>query len=538
VDGPHSSRRIVVGIAWALCAGSLSLSLYTSRTGALISPDAAHTAVVARNLVRGEGFVIDFVPFHAGTFESVRHVPEMHGLLQPVVLAPFFALFGVEDATVRIPGLVYAALTGLVAFYLARRLFGDAAGLAACVLTLTSATLFRIGESGLDDAGFAFFCLWGTSMLERGLSRQRPRDFALSGLLMGLALLAKPMGFFLPGLLVVTLLQWRSLRARGIARLCLFFLLPFAACAAVYFARNLVAHGGLGFRFGALEWIYKIQGFEGFFALHPVPPTLGEIVASIGWSEVFAIQWEQVERFARAAFLPPRGPLARSIVSPWTLAPLGLATGLLHLRQQRVFGALVLASVLGSVAFVSLLYHFEARYFAMLGPLFAVSVAGVVAWGQAVRPRRGALSRLARLAAWALVAVLVLQSGLLLARMQQRALIRLAASGPCPGAVEWIRSKTPADDAVLVLHPATNAWLLERPAIMIPTGGLEEILEVARRYDARWMLGHRSMIRPYTGRYVAELGDVRGDGYSIETVFQGARCRVHRLDLAASARRR
>jgi len=523
------SNRIVVGIAYGLCAITLALSLYATRTPSRLLPDAAHAAVVARNLVRGDGYWIDFVPFHAGHFESVRHVPEMHGLLQPVVLAPFFALFGVEDASVRIPGLVYVALTGLVAFYFARRLFGELAGLAACVVSLSSATLFWIGAQGLDDAGFAFFALFGVSLLERAVAGQRPRDFALAGALLGLALLAKPLGLFLPGLLLVSLLRLRDRGARDVLRGCALFALPFAAALTVYLLRNYLAHGGLGFRFGALEWVFKTAGFEGFFALHPVPPTLGEVVAPLGFAGVVALQWEQVQRFLEQALGPSHHPLRLAMVSPWWLTPLGIASALLHLRARPVFACLVLLCVLGSVAFVSLLYHFEARYFAMLGPLFAVSVAGLPALGRGLASRWRRASAALQLGAWLLIAALAVQNASQLLRPGGVTQVRIPKPPLCPQAVEWIRASTAADDAVLVLHPASYAWRLERPTVMIPSGGLAPILEVSRRYDARWLLGHRVLIRPWTSASLQGLQDERGAGYAIEEVFAADGCRVHRI---------
>ena len=72
-------------------------------------PDALSYLIVGRSLLAGEGYTVHFVDLHLGTFDPIRHVPEMHGLLQPL---PFAALqWGGSGhvSLIRIPGFFYIA---------------------------------------------------------------------------------------------------------------------------------------------------------------------------------------------------------------------------------------------------------------------------------------------------------------------------------------------------------------------------------------------------------------------------------------------
>jgi 4-amino-4-deoxy-L-arabinose transferase-like glycosyltransferase len=183
---PARDRGLLLAVA--LAAGSLAVTLLTTRGIAWVPPDAANYGIVARSLLAGEGFTENVVPFHPAPFGAVRHVPEPHALLQPFVLAPLIALLGESPAVLRAPGLAYAALAGVVVFLWGRRLFGTAAGVVACLLTVTSATLQFVGMLGTDDAGFAFFLVATLAALDRALETRSDRHFLLAGILAALTL--------------------------------------------------------------------------------------------------------------------------------------------------------------------------------------------------------------------------------------------------------------------------------------------------------------------------------------------------------------
>jgi hypothetical protein len=165
---------LLVGL---VCAAYFAAYLRATSGGWPLSPDVEHYGDVARNLLRGEGFTVDIIEYHLGLRDAVRHVPEQHGMLRPLELLPLFAVFGFESALFRVPALAYQVLTAAVAFFLARRLFGVAAGVVAGVLILGDPLLTWCARSGSDDIGFAFYCLCTLAALELAFARGRDAWF-------------------------------------------------------------------------------------------------------------------------------------------------------------------------------------------------------------------------------------------------------------------------------------------------------------------------------------------------------------------------
>src|SRR5262249_35304160 len=163
----------------------------------------------------------------------------------PLVLAPLFALLGESPAVFRLLSFTYAALSAIVVFLWGRRLFGTAAGLFGCTLTLTNASLALFGVLGTDDVGFAFFLVATLGALDT----RAGRDFLLAGTLAALTLLQKAGGILLGGVLLAVALFSPRPRRRAL----LLLWAPFVAAFGIYLLRNQVAHGSLAFRISPLD---------------------------------------------------------------------------------------------------------------------------------------------------------------------------------------------------------------------------------------------------------------------------------------------
>lgn len=152
-----------------MVAAYLAVALGTMWRRSALSPDSLEYAAIARNLVEGHGFTVDLIAIHPSLSQSIRQVPEMHGLLLPLVLAGVFEVFGVDGGVVSLPGFVYVASTALVAFALGRAVFGGAAGLLACIMVLGSPSMSLWAYTGADDPGLAFFFAASFYFFYRGL---------------------------------------------------------------------------------------------------------------------------------------------------------------------------------------------------------------------------------------------------------------------------------------------------------------------------------------------------------------------------------
>lgn len=516
MEGTDAHGRRLALATVVLAAAWVAGTLYWTRTAGL-PPDGAAYGVIARNLARGDGYTESFVPFHPGAYESVQHLPDLHGLLTPVLLAPLFAWLGPSSAVVRIPSTLATAATALVVFALGRRLFGAGAAFLAALLTLSSASLFVYSSLGTDDAGFTLLATATLALLAIAVREHRPRLLLAAGLLTAVAILEKPTGIFLP---VLGLVAFVALRRRGPlpATALLGLLLPPVLAFGAYVLRNQLAHGSPDFRFGGLEWIWKDSGFEGMMALYERAPSSLETIRRLGLRRVLTITGDQFLWFARSVValqpvIPARVADVLGVVAVPAFLP-ALAFALLPWlrRREPIFAALVPATALAAAAIVCTLWHAEPRYFAVLIPLSALVIAGTLA----SRSRLG----------MAVVAALVLVSALGLVAAA-RALDRRPHF--CPVAVEWM-VRNGGEGRVLTFDPWTIAWVADRETVMIPSGGVEAIAQVARRYDARLLLAHHMIGRPETSRLVARLEGLHGN-LRVTTLYTMGPCRIARIEV-------
>jgi hypothetical protein len=520
----EARARLCQGIACLLAAGSVVAGLLVTRGFTHVPPDAAHYGIIARHLLRGEGYVESVIGFHPATYESVRHIPELHGLLRPFALVPWVAILGAGPVAIRMPGLLYTALAGLVVFWWGGRLFGPVAALLACALTLLNANLLFYGLLGADDVGFAFYFTAMLATLDWALATGRDRGFLLAGCLGGLALLEKGAGLFFPAVFLVSALRLRDTPPRRVGRWLALLFVPLMGALGIYLARNWLAYGSLQFRFAVLNWVWKLEGFEGWTQVFDRTPPLLEMLDRLGWDRVAQVVWTQVRRFValivRVRPLAEADPLG-TLTAPAFLPVLALLGLPLVARRVPITAWLVAASVAGSATFICLLYSAEVRYFSMLVPAVALVVAGLVAAGA------GSDVRAVRLGSVAGAALVLVLATVAYGRTV-RTLVTFPGLDPCPVAVRWIAAHTPADARILTFNPWFVGWAADREAIMTPSGGVDQIVRIARRYDVRWLLAERTSSRPRTSEVVMQLPGA--ESLRVSTEFEAGGCRVYRLE--------
>ena len=507
----------IVALAATWFVGVFSLT----RNGPL-PPDAAAYGVIARNLARGDGYTESFVPFHPGPYDSIRHLPDLHGLLAPALLAPLFALQGgASAAAVRVPAALAVPGIALVVFALARRLFGATPAFLAALVVLASPSLVLYAALGTDDTGFTLLATAVIALLALAVQEGRPRLLVAAGLVGAVAILEKPTGVFLPALGVVAALILRR-TAPVPTSAALGLLVPSVLAFGVYLARNQIAHGSPDFRFGGLEWIWKDSGFEGMMALYERPPSTLETVRRLGLARVLEITREQFELFARTTFrLRPvlaAGPHDLGTVAVPAFLPFLALLPLPWLwRRTPSLVALVVATFVTAPLVVCALWHPEPRYFAVFIPLAALVLAGTIG---------GSLAGRAALAALVLVSAI--------------GAVRTArAFPPAPRhaclAVLGEPTAASISGPIMTPDPWGVAWLADRETVMTPSGDLYAIASVARRYDTRLILVHPMLGRQTTMALLANLEGASGP-IRLTTIARHGACRLARLDVLGDPR--
>lgn len=134
-------------------------------------------------------------PFDSGLHYPPGYAVFLAGVLQAADLATAAVAF-VQHGL----GLV----TGLLVFFLGRRLFGPLVGLVAALLTVLDGELATYEHAVLSEALFTFLLVGATVLLVLGVARYPWQAAVGFGLLLGLATLVRPVGLPLPlGLLLV-----------------------------------------------------------------------------------------------------------------------------------------------------------------------------------------------------------------------------------------------------------------------------------------------------------------------------------------------
>ncbi len=528
--GPWPGHSLSPALAAGVCFVWAWVLISLTRQVDMISPDTAEYASTARNLLEGRGYTMSMVASHTIWYDQVPHVPEMHGLLRPLAIAPLFWLFGVQPDLVPVPGILYQAGTAFLAFLLGRRIFGDLAGAIAGALYLSS-PLASIGALlGNDDVGFAFFFMAMLLALVAGLEHRRRSSFVLAGALGALAMLEKPTGFISPGIVLGAILlpllrrEWtwsEAARASGAA------LVPLALGFGCYLLRNQATSGQLGFRMGAYDWILKSAGYEAAFGVHDPLPALGEVLRALGLEGVLRIWGQQLLHLARVLYEPAH-PLTGNLAE--------LAIGLVALPlawwASPRYGWICALSIAGGIAFICGLYHVEPRYFLFLVPLLSIGIAGGPTW---LWRSTGSHRRLTR----ALAASLVLVALVVASRQARDALEGLSrwttpasTPGPCAEAMQWIVRETPEDVRILTVDPWAAHWRTRREAVMAPSGPIEDVLRVARHYRTGLLMDNAYFPFPTASATVRRMARNEVPGVSAERMAGDDACAVYRLELA------
>ncbi len=520
-------------VAGLLACGYVVFLMVATHGAYPLSPDTLHNAVLARNLLEGHGYVIQIVQYHVGSFGSVWHVPEMHGLLQPFVLAGLFGLFGVADALVRVPGFLWLGLTGFLTFRLGRRLFGWPAGLLACAVVLGSPYLFLWAWIGTDDVGFACVVVAVVDALDRALRERRGSRFALAGMLSGLALAQKATGIILPVVLLPCLGLLRDVPWKLRLRWATYLVMPVLGVFCLYLARNWFAHGGLSFRWGAIDWFYKSRGLEPYFAIYDTIPSLWAVLQSLGWTEVSRIVTGQLGQFFSDAVLRPFEHLAGVLTYPGIIFPLGIVAIALHSRRHAGFAASSLLALASTVVLVCTIWHYELRFFVHLVPLACVGFAGIDTWVEPWTSRKGPLRYLR-----AVVLIgLAMAAAIPISGLNVPAVIDPASPGvrPCGDLHEWVGANTGPDDRFLALDPWSLTWETGRPAISVPSGGADAVATILRRYEVDWLVVSPSVPRPGDLAVVQQM--VKEFQPAMQMAFDGNACDLYRVDRSAGLSR-
>jgi hypothetical protein len=465
-------------------------------------PDSYYYVDVARNLAAGHGLNLDFVWIFAEVGNRIPANPVLpipgnaHWLpLASFLQAPFIAVLGPTTLASAIPTVLIGSITAPLAWFIARdagspKAVGIGAGI-LCAIPAAGAVFMAQPENFAILQPLVAATIW---MTVRGL-KGSVGSYIAAGLLVGLASLARNDGFIL-GLAVGLVFVWDRARA-WLSHGTLSPRLPWRAavgCFGLYlvvmvpwFIRQEATFGSISptTSGGSALWIRTIQEWNSITADPSLSKFLdqgaGPIIASrvggllsaIGNFAVIICSVVLVPFLLVGAWLR-----RRSIdFGPWFLYTFLVFLGATFLYPLHVPGGAFIHSAVGLEAYAYIL--------ALEG------VAALVLWIARRRPAWDPKTAVP-LFVYAVVAFVVATAPL----------YALALSSA------WEESRAPrvalareldsldvaADDRLLTIDSAGLKYFTGRPGIVTPDDSIETIEQVARAYDARWLVLERDDI--------------------------------------------
>jgi hypothetical protein len=466
--------------------------------------DYAENANVARNLVEGRGFTVDYAAQFYGLHPGISHPAETWPLLQPLMIAPFFAVFGPQTWAAKLPNLFVVLALALAVFHVGGKLWDRRVGLLGGLLVLAHPYFFNAVLYPINDLAFTaiFFALaW---MVWRQFA---PRDAAgdgevvrdgrttrwlvVTGALAGLLVWSKPSGVVLlvgVGLWLlwawrrsggVRALPWRGVGVAAVAAAMV--LLPLVA-------RNLLAFGKPFYSTESLDaWILRYWPFHNwediykYYVGSELPHPRWVVGGKFGYQNLFDAIGTNFRWVWEKGVLGGVGS-SDFVLGPLALAGAGLGAATLGRRAAGLFG-MVAAGLVTYAAFVLLYWHFEGRYFQVAVPWLYLLIARGLFW---VWDRRRAAVREGGAPGWELLALPAAVAALLWPQLQAIGDFTVYDTRPTSFtvAMDWLSANSGPDDVVMTRDPWELNWHTRRKAVMIPNDDLATIERVAREYGA------------------------------------------------------
>ena len=463
-------------------------------------PDSFYYVDVARSLATGQGFTINAIwifPEVGGTIPAYPTLPvpsNAHWMpLASIVQVPFIWLLGPTALASALPFALLGSLAAPLTWALARdagatRLVAVGAGVLIAIPAASAVFMAQPDNFGLYQPLVAA-ALW---MGARGL-RGNARAFALGGLLVGLATLARNDGVLVGAALAIAFAwdRWAAWRSRGIRRpaipawaaVACFAL--FLAVVAPWLARQLAVFGSISpsSASGKVLFIRSIEEWNSITTPANLEWLLGQGVGALVGSRVGGL----------VAAITILSILVGGVV----LAPL-VVVGAWARRRSLDFGPFF--------AYAALLFTFSALVSAVHVPggtfihsavglaphayvLALEGIAVAVAWVAARRStwHAATATRVFTVAAIGIAVMVAVGSAVVTqaawaARRDDFLLVDrgLAEAGALP------------DDRVMSIDASGTLYWTGHGGVVLVNDPLETIEEVARAYDIRWLVLNRA----------------------------------------------
>lgn len=501
--------------------------------------DYADNAVVARNLLAGRGWVVDYVTQFYRIYPNVTHPQETWPLLQPVWIALVFLLAGVNDMAARIPNVVFLCVVLGLIWYVSQLIWDKRVGTIAVLMVAVNIFVYRQIIYATSDLAFMAFHIgamsailvlrmptnphdaipWWQSRIVRVVSAglwtglmllQKPGSGGISAVGFGLWLLSEYHVAFGQPLITTRLDRLRNNVRQYAGRLwpVIVWALVAVLCVAPYAERNIRLFGNLGHTTEQTDtWLLEYTNWDAIYRVYAADGHIGNgdipdrswllrwgfdgVVHKVG-NQFSAIRDYLLPSFAYLpAMLHPFGAADAATGMLADVALWWMVVGVL-VWQSPISGMVRRLLIFGFAPYVLFMVFYwhanEPRYWVPLLPWMAMfAAAGMIAVYD--RARQWFHGRLGVLALLGLVAAVGLSVQPSVAYVQNRWAVDSQIVAADRDMYAYLRSKTALNAVMMTRVPWQLNWYAERPALMIPADtDAQTLLRLAQHYQARYLV--------------------------------------------------
>ncbi len=500
--------------------------------------DYADNAVVARNLVYGRGWVVDYVTQFYKIYDQVTRPQETWPLLQPVWIAAAFMLAGVSDVSARVPNVIFLVALLTMTYRIGRKLWDSRVAMYAVFVVACNIFVYRQLIFATTDLAFMVFHLGAVFAVWRMREPLTPQPFPsrwdsmfvralVAGVWTGLMLLQKPgsggisaigLGLWLlyehRGSIQTSLMTpWQRLRSALGAMIQRIWPIGVWALVALvivapYVERNLrlfdsPAYTTEQYDAWVLEYtqwdaIYRVYAADGAIGTGDIPErswllrwgydgVLAKIVKQFVAVRDYTMPVLTTFPLGIAAIGAPQEALGMVPNLVLWLAVLGLIVW--QSPKYRLLRHVLIAAFVPYLFFMVLYWHAnEPRYWVAWIPWMALfGGAGLFAIFDRLRSWYAQRMALPALALVLLITIASVLPAVQYAQQRRDTDAQLVAADL--DMYRYLRANTPLSAVMMTRVPWQLNWYAERPAVMIPADAdAETFLRLAKHYRVQYLV--------------------------------------------------
>jgi len=452
--------------------------------------DQADIALVARNLIRGNGYTTDAIWLWVSDWGAPHHPADIWPLLQPTLTALIFLQMGVGVfAQKLVCVLQLLALLGVV-YFIGKRIFGAWEGVIAAALVLVNDRVPLLLAMGLNDIGAAFLYLGAVYALYRSMEEDSGRRRTIfAALWTGFAILQKFQG-------VVFVFAYAAGQAarvyrdpRRVLRQSALFISILFIVGLPMIIRNMKAFGRPTYPTSAIvnalgsSWDPSYMRWRALMVHYKLywkheKPSYSYLIKHRG--PLYFFVKRPIRELQRLFDLLLKGIIINRIIIVFAI--LGAIASWEKRRAWVKWNGLVVLCSFSMVLFRNV----EARYYLFLVPMGALFAACFLAWSvRKLRERAPILP---------VVFVIICAAILIQPEMEAyRSTVELSKSRQDDDVrflkmCAWLRDRLKPGEGVISYDAATVSFYTEHPAACVPNVDLAEWIELADRYKLRYFI--------------------------------------------------